>query len=99
MDKNISANLTGFLTTFLVISDGFLGLRYRKKSYDNSPDPKTPMNEIYVEDIVDPELKLIGIKLNVFFVVTWSKFNQSIYSHVIFVTSQKHKWVISNIIW
>ena len=38
MDKNISANLTGFLTTFLVISDGFLGLRYRKKSYDNSPD-------------------------------------------------------------
>ena len=47
------------------------------------------MNEIYVEDIVDPELKLIGIKLNVFFVVTWSKFNQSIYSHVIFVTSQK----------
>ena len=56
------------------------------------------MNEIYVEDIVDPELKLIGIKLNVFFVVTWSKFNQSIFSHVIFVTSQKHKWVISTII-
>ena len=30
MDKNISANLTGFLTTFLVISDDFLGLRYGK---------------------------------------------------------------------
>ena len=58
MDKNISANLTGFLTTFLVISDGFLGLRYRKKSYDeNTPDPKTPMNKIYVDDLVDPEIK------------------------------------------
>ena len=87
MDENISANLTRFLTTFLVISDGFLGLRYWKKSYDNSSDPKTPMNEIYVEDIVGPELKLIGIEINVFFVVTWSKLKQSIYSHVIFVTS------------
>ena len=70
--QNISANLRGLLTTFLVISDGFLGLRYRKISYhDNSCDPKTPMNKIYVEDLVDPELKLIGIEINVFFVVTW----------------------------
>ena len=57
VDKNISANLTGFLTTFLVISGGFLGLRYRKKSYDeNSPNPETPMDKIYVEDLVDPEI-------------------------------------------
>ena len=54
MDKNISVNLTGFLTKFLVISDGFLGLRYRKKSYDeNSPVPITPMIKIYVEDLVE----------------------------------------------
>ena len=66
MDKNISANLTGFLTTFFVISDGFLGLRYQKKFYEeNTPDPKTPMNKIYV----DPAIKLIGIGINVFFVV------------------------------
>ena len=58
MDKNISANLTGFLTMFLVISDGFLGLRYRKKSYDeNTPDPKISMNKINVDDLVYPEIK------------------------------------------
>ena len=54
--QNISANLTGFLITFLVISDGFLGLIF----------------------------KLI--------------LNKSKYFHVLFVTSQKHKWVLSNII-
>ena len=75
--QNISTNLTGFIMTFLVISDGFLGLRYRNKFHDeNSPDSKTAANEIHVEDIVDPELKLIGIKLYVFFVVTWSKLNK-----------------------
>ena len=43
--------------TFLVISDGFWGLRYWKKSYgENSPNPKTPMNKIYVEDLVDPDI-------------------------------------------
>ena len=43
---------------FLIISDGFLGLRYRKKSYDEySPNPKTPMNKIYVDDLVDSEIK------------------------------------------
>ena len=43
--------------TFLVTSDGFLGLRYQKKSYgENSPNPKTPMTKIYVEDLVDPEI-------------------------------------------
>ena len=74
MDKNISANLTEFLTTFLVISDGFLGLRSRKKSHDNSPYLKTPMNKICVEDLVDPEIRLIGIckgmDMNGFFVTT-----------------------------
>ena len=56
---------------FLIISDGFLGLRYLKKSYDeNSPHPKNPISKINVEDLVDPEIKLIGIETNVFFVVT-----------------------------
>ena len=63
--QNISANLTGFITTFLVISDGFLVLRYWKKSYDgSSPDPKTPISKINVEDLVNPEIKLIGIETN-----------------------------------
>ena len=32
----------------------FLGLRYQKKSYDeNSPDPKSPISKIKVEDLVD----------------------------------------------
>ena len=71
-NKNITANLTGLLMTFLVISDGFWGLRYQKKSYDqNSPDPRTSMNKIYVEDLVDSEIKLIGIGIYVFFVVIW----------------------------
>ena len=55
--QNISTNLTGFIMTFLVISDGFLGLRYRNKFHDeNSPDPKTPISKINVEDLVDPDL-------------------------------------------
>ena len=37
------------LFSFLVISDG------------KSPDPKTPMNEMYTKNLVDPEPKLIGI--------------------------------------
>ena len=45
------------------------GLKVLEKNYDNSPDSKTAMNEMHVEDIVDPELY-------VFFAVTWSKFNQ-----------------------
>ena len=108
-NKNITANLTELVTTFLVISDGFGGLRFRKKSYDeNSPDPRTPMNKIYVEDLVDPEIRLIGIEINVFLVVIWLhipvswifklKLNKSKYFHVLFVTSKKHKWIISNVI-
>ena len=70
--QNISANLKGFLTTFLVISNDFFGFRYWKKSYDdNSPDPKTPMNKIVVEHLVDPKFKQIGDEINVLFVVTW----------------------------
>ena len=57
LDLNLSANLTGFPTTFLVISDGFLVIRYPKKSYDeNSPRPTTPISKINVEDLVDPYL-------------------------------------------
>ena len=55
--QNLLANLTGFPTTFLVISDGFLVLRYLKKSYDeNSPGPKTQINKINVEDLVNQEI-------------------------------------------
>ena len=108
-NKNITANLTGLLTTFLVISGGFWGLRYRKKSYDeNIPDPRTLRNKIYVEDLLDPEIKLIGIEINVFLVVIWLyipvswifklKLNKSKYFHVLFVISKKHKWIISNVI-
>ena len=55
--QNISANRIGFLKTFLVISDVFLGLRYPMKyTEDNSPDPKTLINKINVENLVDGDL-------------------------------------------
>ena len=38
-----------------------LGLKKSEEYDDNSLDPITPTNKIYVKDLVDPELKSIAI--------------------------------------
>ena len=38
-----------------------LGLKPSEENDDNSLDPITPMNKIYVRNLVDPELKSIAI--------------------------------------